>query len=109
MINKKIRIGITGSTGVLGSLLTKKLKKKKYEVVNFQSDIRKLSKVRSWVKNNNFDAIFHLASIVAVRSCNENPLDACLTNIGGTNNILISLSRIKKKTLVILCLYFSCL
>lgn len=97
MINKKIIIGITGSTGVLGSVLFQKLKKKNYKVVCFRSDIRKIDKVRSWVKKNNFDAIFHLAAIVPVNLCNKNPLDACYVNIDGTKNILESISKFKKK------------
>ena len=97
MLNKKIKIGITGSTGVLGSILTKKLKQKNYNVVIFQSDIRKTSKVRNWIKNHKFDAIFHLASLVPVKSCNDDPLKACSINIGGTNNILNSIKSLDKK------------
>jgi GDP-4-dehydro-6-deoxy-D-mannose reductase len=97
MINKKIIIGITGSTGVLGSILLKKLKKKNYRIACFRSDIRKIEKVRNWVKKNNFDAIFHLASMVPVNLCNKNPLDTCFINIGGTKNILETISKLKKK------------
>ena len=97
MVNKKIKIGITGSTGVLGSILTKKLKQKNYDVVIFQSDVRKISRVRDWVKNHNFNAIFHLASLVPVKLCNEKPLKACSINIGGTNNILKSIKKLDKK------------
>lgn len=92
-----MKIGITGSSGVLGSILLKKLKKKKCTISLFNSDIQKSSKVNKWVKKNNFDAIFHLAAIVPVKACNENPLLACSTNIGGVFNILESLIRLKKK------------
>ena len=68
-----------------------------YNVVIFQSDIRKISRVRDWVKNHNFNAIFHLASLVSVKLCNENPLKACSINIGGTNNILKSIKKLDKK------------
>jgi 3-polyprenyl-4-hydroxybenzoate decarboxylase len=47
MINKKIIIGITGSTGVLGSILLRKLKKKNYKIACFRSDIRKIKKIQS--------------------------------------------------------------
>jgi len=97
MIKKnKIKIGITGSTGVLGKILTKSLKKK-YKVVCFRSDIRKISKVRKWIKNNKFDAIFHLASLVPVKACEKNPYKACEINIGGTKNILDSINKVEKK------------
>lgn len=98
MLNKKIKIGITGSTGVLGSILTKKFKiKKKYNINIFQSDICNSSKVRKWITSNNFDAIFHLASLVPVRLCDSNPLKACSINIGGTHNLLNSMKTLNKK------------
>ena len=88
--SKNIKIGITGSTGVLGSILTKKLRQKKYNISVFQSDICDFLKVRDWIKNNKFDAIFHLASLVPVRLCNQDPLKACSVNVGGLNNLLNS-------------------
>ena len=98
MLNKKIKIGITGGTGVLGSILTKKLKiKKNYNITIFQSDICNFSKVRKWITSNNFDVIFHLASLVPVRLCNTNPLKACSINIGGTHNLLNSMETLNKK------------
>ena len=47
-----MKIGITGSTGVLGRHLLKKLKQKKYRVVVFNYDIQEVSKVKKWVKKN---------------------------------------------------------
>jgi len=90
------KIGVTGGTGVLGSILCRKLKKN-YTVVKFNHDIQNVLKVKEWVKKNNFDAIFHLASIASVKLCNENPLKACSTNIIGTKNLLESISGLKKK------------
>lgn len=97
MKNKRIKIGLTGETGVLGTLLLKNLKKKKYSVVCFRSDIRKISIVRDWVKKNEFDVIFHLASLVPVKLCNEDPLKTCSINIGGVDNLLQSLKLFRKK------------
>ena len=91
------RIGITGGTGVLGSILNKELKKKNYRVANFKYDIQNILEVKKWVKKNNFDVIFHLASIASVRLCNENPLKACSVNVIGTKNLLESIAGLKKK------------
>lgn len=91
-----MKIGITGGTGVLGSILLKKLRKK-YTIAIFNSDIQDKLKVRKWVRKNNFDAIFHLAAIVSVKACNENPLLASSVNVGGIFNILDSLIGLKKK------------
>ena len=90
------RIGITGGTGVLGSILNKELKKKNYRVANFKYDIQNILEVKKWVKKNNFDVIFHLASIASVRLCNENPLKACSVNVIGTKNLLESITGLKK-------------
>jgi UDP-glucose 4-epimerase/GDP-4-dehydro-6-deoxy-D-mannose reductase len=92
-----MKIGITGGTGVLGSILTKKLKKKNYKLVIFNSDITNAIKVDKWIKKNNFDFIFHLAAIVSVKMCNEKPLMACSVNIGGIFNMLEALIKLKKK------------
>ncbi len=91
-----LKIGITGGTGVLGSILNRKLKKK-YKVLNFNKDIRNISNVKRWTMKNNFDVIFHLASIASVKLCNENPLKACSVNIIGTKNLLESIIGVKKK------------
>jgi UDP-glucose 4-epimerase/GDP-4-dehydro-6-deoxy-D-mannose reductase len=92
-----MKIGITGSTGVLGKHLLKKLKQKKYRTVTFDHDIQEESKVKKWVKKNSFDAIFHLAAIVPVLECNDNPLKTCSINIGGIINILEATTELKKK------------
>ena len=92
-----MKIGITGSTGVLGQHLLKKLKQKKYRTVTFDHDIQEMSKVKKWVKKNNFDAIFHLAAIVPVLECNDNPLKTCSINIGGIVNIFEGIKGLKKK------------
>ena len=102
------KIGVTGGTGVLGSILCRKLKKN-YTVVKFNHDIQNVLKVKEWVKKNNFDAIFHLASIASVKLCNENPLKACSTNIIGTKNLLRVYFWVKEKTMAFLCINFSCI
>ena len=96
-MEKKIKIGITGSSGVLGSALKKILKKNNYEVIIFKSDIRSYSKIKNWITKTKINAIFHLASLVPVKICNNNPFDACSINIGGTFNILESMIKLKKK------------
>jgi UDP-glucose 4-epimerase/GDP-4-dehydro-6-deoxy-D-mannose reductase len=93
-----LKIGITGSTGVLGRNILKKINlKKKIKIIPFKFDIKNSSQVKIWIKKNNFDVIFHLAAIVPVKICEENPLKACSVNIGGTINILNAIKNIKKK------------
>lgn len=93
-----LKIGITGSTGVLGRNILKKINlKTKIKIIPFKFDIKNSSKVKKWIMKNNFDVIFHLAAIVPVKICEENPLKACSVNIGGTINILNAIKNIKKK------------
>jgi nucleoside-diphosphate-sugar epimerase len=94
-----MKIGVTGGTGVLGRILLKKLKKKNFKVLNFNSDIRNSSNIKKWVQRNSFDIIFHLAALVSVSECEKNPLKACEINIGGTIKILDAISELKKKPL----------
>jgi len=93
-----LKIGITGSTGVLGKHILKKIKiKKKYTIISYKSDIQNTLEVERWIKKNNFDAIFHLAAIVPTKVCDENPLKACSINIGGTINILNAIKKLEQK------------
>ena len=91
-----IKIGITGSSGILGSKLKKKLEKK-FTVNCFRSDIQNKQKVKNWFLKNKFDAVFHLAAIVPVVVCDKFPLKTCSVNIGGTQNIIDSIKILNKK------------
>ena len=67
---KSVIIGITGSHGVLGSILIKILYK--YKIVRFTGDICKTKDIIKWLTNNNLSAIIHLAAIVPVDKVNQN-------------------------------------
>jgi dTDP-4-dehydrorhamnose reductase len=64
-----ITCAITGSNGVLGKKLIKKLPYKFYE---FKKDIRDLKSVEEWVLKKDFDIVIHLAALVAVNEVNKN-------------------------------------
>jgi UDP-glucose 4-epimerase len=91
-----MKIGITGSSGVLGQLLKKYLKNN-YKVSEFRGDIRSKSQLRIWIKNSNFDSIFHFAALVPVNKVNRDPLLAYNVNVLGTINLLNELCALKKK------------
>jgi UDP-glucose 4-epimerase len=91
-----MKIGITGGSGVLGQLLISYLKNK-YKVSEFRGDVRSKSQLRSWIKNSNFDYIFHLAAIVPVSKVIRDPLLAYSVNVLGTINLLNELLKTKKK------------
>lgn len=96
MENKKT-IGITGATGVLGSILKEKLEALSYTVNTFREDIRNSAAVHNWIQANNFHAVFHLAALVPVTVVEKNPLDAYAINVGGTINLLNAIKTLHVK------------
>ncbi len=90
------KILITGATGFIGSHLFNLLLSKGYEVRGISNTqkkdlISKISllnknKLNSYFKNNNFDVVIHLASLLD----DENPLKILQTNYSMTLNLLQS-------------------
>ena len=66
----KIKCGITGHTGVLGSELIKKNKKIRF--IKFKGDISNKKNIQNWFQNNKFDIIIHLAAIVPTKIVKKN-------------------------------------
>ena len=59
---KEKKILITGSTGILGSTISRYFKNNK--IIFFKKDIKKKKIINDWIKKNDFDLIFHFAAIV---------------------------------------------
>jgi len=87
-----LKCGITGSTGILGKNLLKSLP---FKFIPYEYDITNHRKVESWIQNNKFDLIIHLAAIVPTKDVKKNYLRAKRVNILGTKNLVKSI--IKKK------------
>ena len=102
-------IGITGSYGLLGSILVKTLNH--HKIVRFKGDIRKSNDIVKWLINNDFDAIIHLAAIVSINQVNKDKRKAKIVNFYGTKKLIdcINNNINKKKNLVFLCINISCL
>ncbi len=88
-----MKIGITGSTGTLGSYISKKYK----NIKKFKGKIENKKNVDNWIKKNNLDVIIHLAAIVPVKKVNSNKKKALLVNLDGTKNIIDSLNKYSNK------------
>ncbi len=86
-------VGITGGRGVIGRILNEKLSAKGYKVSNFTGDVRSREDVCDWLSSENYNAIFHLAAVVPVVEVNQKPLMAYDVNVGGTINVLSSISQ----------------
>jgi len=90
-------IGITGSTGVMGKLLCKKLKVENINFSTFKGDICNKYDIDNWLSKNKFNAIIHLAAIVPTDKVKKDPLPAYSVNVGGTINLLTSIKKSKQK------------
>jgi len=81
-----VKIGITGSTGILGSNLRKILNNENFSC--FKSKVQNYSDVYKWIKKNQFDSIIHLAAIVPTSDVNKNKKYSLKVNLEGTKNLI---------------------
>lgn len=112
---------ITGGSGFIGSHLTERLLKENYKVTVIDNlSTGNFSNIASLVKNPNFhyaiedirnihvidrlvsecDVIFHLAAAVGVEKIINEPINTIEVNIGGTETILQTARRYRRKVLV---------
>ena len=124
-IFKGKKVLITGHTGFKGSWLTAWLQilgakvigisngflsyPNHYQLLNLNKkilnknlDIRNLSLLKSFVKKNQPDFVFHLAAQSIVNLSYKDPLKTWSTNTIGTINLLESLRQLKKKCVAII-------
>tara|TARA_B100000029_G_C17399005_1_gene896323 strand:- start:202 stop:1026 length:825 start_codon:yes stop_codon:yes gene_type:complete len=92
---KKNCIGITGSTGLIGSHFIKQFPRYKFD--KFKGDILVKSQVDKWIKNGKFSKIIHLAAKVPTSYVNSNFIKSKNINYQGTKNLLKSVLKFKKK------------
>jgi len=92
MIHKKIKIGISGHKGVLGSHFIKMFGTLKF--IPLQVDITKKKQVDNWfIKNHDIDIFIHLASVVSLNKLNKK--NCYNVNVIGTKNILNAINKAK--------------
>jgi len=80
-----MRIGITGSSGVLGKRIADGLVKNQHSVIPFKGDVRNQDEVFEW--SENLDSIVHSAAIVPVPTVNQDLTNAIMTNVVGTTHL----------------------
>lgn len=91
------KLGITGSTGVLGTILCKECEKAGISYTCFKGDITDENDLISWVKSIDFENIIHLAALVPTARVNKEPMQAYAVNVGGTINLLKVLTQFNNK------------
>lgn len=92
-----MKVGITGSSGVLGNILVKKLQKMGYEYNPFEGDIRSKKDIKSWIESNDFVSILHLAAIVPPSDVKNDLIKAFDVNAVGTKNLVEILNEKSNK------------
>jgi len=97
MKNKNILSGITGSSGVLGNILSNMLRSNGHIVDCYNGDISNFRDVDKWIGSKLFTNIFHLAAIVPVNTVESHPFEALMVNCGGTLNLLNAIRNSNNK------------
>ena len=118
-----MKLLITGGTGTFGQALAEKLlKTTEDEIIIFSRDEYKQHLMREKFQSNRLkfvigdirniasidscmagvDYVFHAAAMKHVRICEENPQEAILTNVIGTENVLKSATKHNVKKVVVL-------
>ncbi len=90
-----MKIGLTGSSGNLGSYLKNELKK--YKLDFFNGKIQNINHIEKLIKGKNFDAIIHLAAIVPTSIVNKDKKKALYVNFNGTKNLVDTINKFHKK------------
>ena len=88
-----MKLGITGSIGVLGTILCHQLDEAGITYSCFKGDIRSKSDIEKWVSGNDWDGVIHLAAIVPTKQVKEDPLTAYDVNVSGTINLMVELEK----------------
>jgi nucleoside-diphosphate-sugar epimerase len=87
-------VGITGAGGVLGSILQEKLKQTKVPFSCFEGDVCSKEDITSWLRNQNFTKIVHLAAVVSTKDVEKDLEKATRVNVGGTRNLVDALLKL---------------
>ena len=90
-----MKIGLTGSSGVLASSLIKILNRENLNF--FMGRIENIKDVYEWIVENDFEYIIHLAAMVPTNLVNNNKERALSVNFNGTKNIVDAINKNSKK------------
>jgi len=87
----KIRIAITGGSGLLGSHFIKRYNKK-FKIIDYPHRIENFKKINNWLNKNYFEYFIHFAAVTKNES-NKFYRSLKLINVDSTINILNSLKK----------------
>lgn len=81
-------IGITGSRGVLGTIISRQLQDAGIAISLFEGDITNRTDIATWFQQQAITHLIHLAAIVPVNIVSDNYKKAVEVNIQGSLNLL---------------------
>ena len=90
-----MKIGITGSSGNLGSYLKNQFSE--YKLDYFNGRIEKKDDINKWIKGKKFNVIIHLAAITPTFVVNKHKNKALDVNFNGTKNLIDSINKFHKE------------
>ena len=93
----KIKAGITGHKGVIGSEFIKR--NNNFNFIPFQGDITNQTSVDKWIKSNPFQILLHFAAIVPIAEVEKNFLRAKKVNYNGTKNLVDAIIKYRHNNL----------
>ena len=88
-----LRVGLTGHRGVLGRILTGRLREGGINIEPYPGDITDRQELGTWFSDRSFDLFFHLAALVPVANVERNPALAFEVNAIGPYRISEQLVR----------------
>jgi nucleoside-diphosphate-sugar epimerase len=88
-----LRIGLTGHRGVLGRILTGRLRERGITYDPYPGDITDRHALGAWFTDRSFDLFFHFAALVSVDSVESDPARAFEVNAIGAYRICERLVR----------------
>lgn len=100
-----LRVGVTGSEGLIGASLCSALQLSGYEVQRFdlarrpEEDVRNPESVTRWAMS--CDGVVHLAAITRLAWAERDPEECWRTNVGGTANVLRAVTRQSSKPWIV--------
>ena len=93
----KIKAGITGHKGVIGSEFIKR--NNNFNFIPFEGDITNQTSVDKWIKGNPFQILLHFAAIVPIAEVEKNFLRAKKVNYNGTKNLVDAIIKYRHNNL----------
>ena len=96
-------VGLTGSQGVLGSLLSQRLARHGVHCVAYKGDVNDERALAAWFAEQSLSYFFHFAAVVPITQVDANPLLAFQTNAVGSFNVVKQLTLTQKQ-----CWFFHC-